>query len=99
MRRKPVLIKEVVDAFLKEHENAVKSEKMQIVENWKNIISEKAAKITKPRDIRNKILTVEVSNSSWLYKLNMERKKILKKIEDIIGPGKVKQVRFKIGTK
>ena len=99
MRRKPVLIKEVVDAFLKEHENAVKSEKMQIVENWKNIISEKAAKITKPRDIRNKILIVEVSNSSWLYKLNMERKKILKKIEDIIGPGKVKQVRFKIGTK
>ena len=48
---------------------------------------------------RSGTLTVIVENSSWLYKLTLERKKILEKFNaHYTGRKKAKDIRFRIGS-
>ncbi|MGB2630379.1 MAG: DUF721 domain-containing protein [Candidatus Omnitrophota bacterium] len=48
---------------------------------------------------RNGTLIVIVENSSWLYKLTLERKKILEKFNaHYTGRKKAKDIRFRIGS-
>ncbi|MCP4649682.1 MAG: DUF721 domain-containing protein [PVC group bacterium] len=99
MKRKPVLIKDVLDRFLKEYKPKKESVKNKILNKWPEIVSQDAAAYSNPALIKNKILLVNVSNSAWLHHLTFTKYQILEKIQDIAGKDKIIDLRFKIGNR
>jgi len=97
MKNRAVPIKELVENFIKEKapENIIVQ--TALLTEWPKIISKSAAAKTKPVLIKDKILVVVVSNSSWLHQVTMDKNKILKKIHKIVGDEAIKDIRFKIG--
>jgi hypothetical protein len=95
-KRKPILIKEILDDFLKQYKQPEKTPQSIILNHWEEIISQQAVKETIPIVIKNKILIIAVSNSSLLHYLTMKKKEICANIEKFLGCNIVKDVRFKI---
>lgn len=97
VKRKPVPINEIIEAFLDKNLPKEKNIKIDIVDNWENIVSKKAAKYTKPILIKNKVLLIHIANSAWMHQLTLNKKAILGEIQEIVGEKKIKDIRFKIG--
>ncbi|MFH1594684.1 MAG: DUF721 domain-containing protein [Candidatus Omnitrophota bacterium] len=90
---KDVLKKIVADLEGKEREEAT------IVDAWQEAAGKKAVKHTKPVLLKANRLIVNVSDSSWLYKLTLEKSKLVKKINDRLeNKRKIKELRFRIGN-
>ena len=97
MKKKPVPINEVIEQFLAKNAPQEKSVKTDIVDNWENIVSRKAASYTKPILIRNKVLLLHVANSAWMHQLTLNKRAIVSEIQEIAGVDQIKDIRFKIG--
>ncbi|MFH1094084.1 MAG: DUF721 domain-containing protein [Candidatus Omnitrophota bacterium] len=95
-KAKPVAIKEVLDQFLKEHNNTGASLQSEIIEKWQQIMPDKAGEHTKPITIKNKTLIIAVSNSAWLHHVTLEKMEILKNIQQILKTKDILNIRFKI---
>jgi len=63
---------------------------------WENAAGEGASKHTKVNFLKKGRLVVSVSNSSWLYRLTLEKQSILEKLNKIQNR-KVKELQFRIG--
>jgi predicted nucleic acid-binding Zn ribbon protein len=69
-----------------------------IIKAWREAIGEKKGKHTKPESLNNGKLIVTVANSAWLYKLNSEKRDIIKNINKILGKKeKIKEIQLRIG--
>ena len=66
---------------------------------WEKAAGKKAAKHTRPALLKRKRLVVNVSDSSWLYKLTLEKVALIEKFnQNIENPKKrIKELRFRIG--
>ena len=70
----------------------------QILKAWKEIVGEWFALHTCPERIRDGVLYVRVVQSSVHYELDRNWKpKIVQKLKERFGGGKVRDVRFRIG--
>jgi len=90
-KNKPLndILKEVISNLEKREE-----QEKSILNTWEKAVGEKAAKHTKIMSMKGKTLIINVSNSSWLYKLTTEKSKIIKKFntkKEII-----KEIQFRI---
>ena len=74
------------------------AEETDIVKIWERAVGKKASKQTKPVFLKSKRLIVTVSTSSWLYKLTLEKNKLIESINnDLKGKKKIKELQFRIG--
>ncbi|MBM4305757.1 MAG: DUF721 domain-containing protein [Deltaproteobacteria bacterium] len=64
---------------------------------WKEIVGEAIALQTQPRAIRNHILFIDVSHSTWMQQLQFLKPKLLEKINAFLGEPHIQDVRFKLG--
>ena len=65
---------------------------------WRAAAGEHALGHTQPVSFKKGTLMVIVENSTWLYKLTMEKKKIIEKFnETYTGRQKLEEVRFRVG--
>ena len=64
---------------------------------WKEIVGESIAYQTQPRSIRNQILFIDVSHSTWIQQLQFLKPTLLEKINAFIGEPLIQDIRFKIG--
>ncbi|MBU1087137.1 MAG: DUF721 domain-containing protein [Candidatus Omnitrophica bacterium] len=96
-KRKPVIIKEILENFLKEHQGIKQTPQAVILKNWKEIISLPAAVESMPVVIKNKVLIIVVSNSALLHHLTLRKKEIRGNIGKFLDLRVVKDIRFKIG--
>lgn len=66
---------------------------------WENAIGKKTAKHTKPVFFKKKRLVVNVSDSSWLYKLTLEKGALIEKFNQTLKNKrkKIKELQFRIG--
>ncbi|MBU1045301.1 MAG: DUF721 domain-containing protein [Candidatus Omnitrophica bacterium] len=96
-KRKPVIIKDILENFLKDFQQQKQTPQAIILKNWKEIISESAAEESMPVVIKNKILIIVVSNSALLHHLTLRKKEIRENIEKFLDLKTVKGIRFKIG--
>ena len=73
-------------------------EETHILKTWEKTIGKKGAKQTKPVFLKSKKLVVNVSNSSWLYKLTTEKTKLIQGFnKNLKNRNKIKQLQFRIG--
>ena len=64
---------------------------------WKEIVGEPVALQTQPRSIRNRILLIDVSHSTWMQQLQFLKPALLEKINAFLGKPLIEDIRFRLG--
>jgi hypothetical protein len=69
----------------------------QIRRVWEAVVPAGIARQVRLVDVRRKELWVEVTASPWAQELQFLKPKILAALEQALGPGKIKDLRTRIG--
>jgi len=97
MKKKPTHLKSILKDVISEFGKREREEH-NILSAWEKAAGKKAVKHTKPLFIKEKKLVIGVSNSSWLYKLTTERRKLLKVLNaELKGKKEIGGLQFRIG--
>ena len=92
-------LKGIVNSLLRKWEKGIAKKGSAVIEAWSSAAGKNAEVHTRPVSLKKGILVVAVDNSTWLYKLTLEKKRILKKFnEKYTGRIKAKDIRFRIGN-
>lgn len=100
MRKKETRhVRGIVDDLLQQL-GAGKAKKGNAVKDaWSQAVGKKINDHAHPVNFRNKNLTVIVDNSTWLYKLTIEKRDILQKFNEAYeGRKKAEDIRFRVGS-
>lgn len=91
-------LKDVVKKIIGDLEKKEKEE-LDVLKIWKKTVGTKAAKHTSPAFLKGKRLVVCVSDSAWLYKLTLEKSKLIQKFNNNIkSKKKIRELQFRIGN-
>lgn len=64
---------------------------------WKSVAGDFIARQTSPESCMKGVLTVRVSQPSVHHALMMEKSRLLQKLNDHLGNGKVREIKFRHG--
>jgi hypothetical protein len=64
---------------------------------WEEIVGGPIALQTRPHSIRNRILFMDVSHSTWIQQLQFMKSTLLEKMNAFIGEPYLQDIRFKLG--
>ncbi len=64
---------------------------------WDEIVGEQIAGRAQPDRLRNRILFIRVSSSTWIQQLQILKPTLLEKIHQIVKGGAIKDIRFSLG--
>jgi len=90
-------IHSILEKTLKALEIDVPLKSYSIWGAWKEIVGESVALQTQPRSIRNRILFIDVSHSTWMQQLQFLKPTLLEKINAFLGEPHIQDIRFKLG--
>jgi len=93
----PKLIRSVLEKTLKALEIDVPLKEYSILRGWNEIVGESVAVQAQPRSIRNRILFIEVSHSTWMQQLQFLKPTLLEKVNAFLGEPLIQDIRFKLG--
>lgn len=88
-----VPLKNTLGKILKSH-NIKDLEEIKIFSSWCEIVGERMANHTRPANISNRILFVEVDDPLWLSQLKYMKQDIIEKIDTKIKSDLFKDIRF-----
>jgi predicted nucleic acid-binding Zn ribbon protein len=88
-----VPLKSTLGRILRNH-NIKDLEEVKIFSAWSEIAGERMAVHTRPTNISNSILYVEVDDPLWLSQLKYMKQEIIDKLDTKIKPGLFKDIRF-----
>lgn len=92
-------VRGVVGDLLKKWEDGAVKKGTALRDAWMESIDEKVKGHARPISMKRGILLVEVEDSVWLYKLTLEKRKILDRFnEKYTGRIKAKDMRCRVGT-
>jgi len=94
---KPQPIHSILEKTLKALEIDVPLKSYSIWCAWKEIVGDSIALQTQPRSIRNRILFIDVSHSTWMQQLQFLKPTLLEKINNFLGEPLIQDIRFKLG--
>ena len=97
MMGKPKPIRSILEQTLKALEIEVPLKTYSIFRVWKEIVGEAVALQTRPRAIRNQILFIDVSHSTWMQQLQFLKPTLLEKINTFLGDPYFQDIRFRLG--
>jgi hypothetical protein len=95
--KKPQSIHSILEQTLKGLELDVPLKTYSIWGAWKEIVGEPIALQTQPHAIRNRILFIDVSHSTWMQQLQFLKPTLLGKINSFLGESLIEDIRFKVG--
>jgi len=64
---------------------------------WEEAVGEQIARLTTPLRVREGIIFVEVQNHVLAQELNMLKEEYIKKLNELLGEERVRDIRFRIG--
>ncbi len=94
---RPVPVKEVIQGLLSPGERDDLELRQQIRRVWEAVVPPGLADQARLVDLRRRELWVEVSASPWAQELQFLKPKILAALDRALGPGKVKDLRVRVG--
>jgi predicted nucleic acid-binding Zn ribbon protein len=95
--KRPAPLKEVLQGLIKPADWDVLQQRRQIRQVWEAVVPPSLLAQTRLVDLRRKELWVEVSASPWVQELQFLKPKILLELENAVGAGVVKDLRFRLG--
>jgi hypothetical protein len=96
-QRRPVPVQEVLQQVLAPGDRDGLKLRQQIRQVWEAVVPAGLVGQTRLVDLRRKELWVEVSTSSLSQELQFLKPKILAALDRVLGPGKVKDLRVRVG--
>ena len=69
-------------------------QRYRLEQQWRSVVGEALAKVSRPVDFQEGLLTIAVTNPSLLTELQFFRTEIIKKVNTHIGKVWVRKVRF-----
>jgi predicted nucleic acid-binding Zn ribbon protein len=92
-------VKSIIENLLGQWEKRAVKRGDAVGKAWKDATTEETREHARPVSFKNGILMVIVENSSWLYKLTLEKRKMLEKFNEIYaGRKKAQDIRFRVGS-
>jgi len=92
-------VRGILDGLLRKLEQGTVRKGNAVRTAWAAATEKKTKTHTRPISLKNGTLLILVENSSWLYKLTLEKKNTLEKFnKHYTGRKKVTDIRFRIGT-
>lgn len=89
----------IVDDLLQKWETGKAKKGNAVKDAWIKAVGKNINDHAHPVNFRNNNLTVIVDNSTWLYKLTIEKKELLRKFnEEYSGRKKAENIRFRVGS-
>ena len=95
--KKPLSIHSILEKTLKGLEIDLPLKTYSILGAWNEIVGDALAKQTYPRSIKNSILFLDVSHSTWMQQLQFMKPALLEKINSFLGEPLIQDIRFKLG--
>ena len=83
-----------ISALLKTYGIEKKVKEYQVIVEWPEIVGKKISKASKAEKVVDEILFIKVKNSAWRTELLFMKNQILKKIDEKVGVGIIKDIRF-----
>ncbi len=97
MKENPKPLKDLVEKALSRPELLKAAKAIISMENWATIVGEILCKKCKPNQYDHGVLHVTVNGSTWAQELQMQKGKILKRLNENAGEGLFQDIRFKVG--
>jgi hypothetical protein len=94
---RPVAVKEVVQGILSPGDRDILELRQHIRRVWEAVVPIGLLSHARLVDLRRKELWVEVSASPFSQELQFLKPKILAALDRALGPGKVKDLRIRVG--
>lgn len=95
--KKPQPIQSILEQTLKGLELNLPLKTSSLWRAWKEIVGEPICFHTQPQAIRNQMLFITVSHSTWMQQLQFLKPNLLNKIHRFLGEPLIKDIRFKVG--
>ncbi len=95
--KKPQTIRSILEDTLKALEIDVPVKTYSILGAWDQIVGESVAEHSQPRSVRNRILFIDVSHSTWMQQLQFLKPTLLEKVNGFLGEPLIQDIRFKLG--
>lgn len=97
--KKPAHLKDSLDNLLRKWETTHIKRGTAVKDAWWGCVGEQAKKKAKPVSLKKGVLTVIVEDSTWLYNLTLEKRRMMQKFnEKYTGRKKITDIRFRIGS-
>lgn len=93
----PRLIGDVLKDVVENLSQAKKKEIFKIIAAWPNLAGKDFSHHAKPVSLKRGTLVVNVDESAWLYQANLQKEKLLMRLQKKAGGQKVQSIRFRIG--
>ena len=74
----------------------MKVKQYKIWEVWDSVVGEAIARQARPQQVRNMILWISVSSSTWMQQLEFMKKQIVNRLNEQIGEVVINDIRFRI---
>jgi hypothetical protein len=94
---KPQSLRLILEKTLKNLEIDVPLKTYSVLGAWDEIVGESVAEHSQPRSIRNRILFIDVSHSTWMQQLQFLKPTLLEKVNAFLGEPLIQDIRFKQG--
>lgn len=69
----------------------------RLARSWGDIVGPFLASKTSPARLKAGVLTVSVVSPAWAQEVSLSRNTILERIDAVLGPGAVRELRFGVG--
>ncbi|MFP3868581.1 MAG: DUF721 domain-containing protein [Desulfobacteraceae bacterium] len=95
---RPVPLGEVLKKILKPADLRATGQRAQIRWAWERVVGDQLRSQTRLVNYQRKVLWIEVRSSLWMQELQFLKPQILADLQELLGPGVVKDLRFTIGA-
>ncbi len=97
MAKRPHRIDAVLRRTLRRMDLDTRLEGYRVWHLWEGIVGEEIARRAQPERLRNQILFVRVSNSTWMQQLQTMKPMLLEKIHETVKGARIADIRFFLG--
>lgn len=95
LKKSPENVQKILSSFLSRHGLENKLNQYKFITNWNDIVGEGIAVHAKPSSLKNKVLYIKVSSSSWAQELSFQKQVILHRLNSFLNEeNKVVDIRF-----
>lgn len=97
-RKGPEHIGTVLDSLFKQQGIEESIRRHRAVVDWDSVVGEKVSRHANAVHIEHGTLVVEVENSVWMHRLQMEESDLRTRINRHYGEDIIQQIRFRLGS-
>jgi predicted nucleic acid-binding Zn ribbon protein len=88
-----------IDGLLNKLEKRTARKGSAVIDAWRKAAGPGADGHSRPVSFKKGVLVIVVENSTWLYKLTLDKRNILKRFNDAYtGRTQAEDIRFRVGT-